>query len=86
VRITALETLRPAPQPNLLLVQLHTDDGLVGLGEAFLGAGAVEAYLHDTAARSCSAWTIPPRNGPPGCSRRTSAIRAAAPRPGATAR
>jgi galactonate dehydratase len=50
VRIIALETLRPAIQPNVLLVQLHTDGGVVGLGEAFFGAGAVEAYLHDTAA------------------------------------
>jgi hypothetical protein len=50
LRIVALETLRPAIQPNVLLVQLHTDDGVAGLGEAFFGAGAVAAYLHDTAA------------------------------------
>jgi galactonate dehydratase len=50
VRITCLETLRPAIQPNVLLVRLHTDDGLTGIGEAFFGAGAVEAYLHETAA------------------------------------
>jgi galactonate dehydratase len=50
LKIVALETLRPAIQPNLLLVRLHTDHGLVGLGEAFFGATAVEAYLHDTAA------------------------------------
>jgi galactonate dehydratase len=50
VKIVALETLRPAAQPNLLLLRLHTDDGAAGLGEAFFGAAAVEAYLHDTAA------------------------------------
>jgi galactonate dehydratase len=50
VRIVALETLRPAVQPNLLLVRLHAADGLAGLGEAFFGAGAVEAYLHDAVA------------------------------------
>jgi galactonate dehydratase len=50
MRIIALETLRPAVQPNLLLVQLHTDRGVAGLGEAFFGAGAVEAYLHEGAA------------------------------------
>jgi galactonate dehydratase len=50
VRIVALETLRPAVQPNVLLVRLHTDEGPTGLGEAFFGAAAVEAYLHDTAA------------------------------------
>ena len=50
VTIVALETLRPAVQPNLLLLRLHADDGAAGLGEAFFGAAAVEAYLHDTAA------------------------------------
>jgi galactonate dehydratase len=50
MKIVALETLRPAVQPNLLLLRLHTDDGLAGLGEAFFGAAAVEAYLHDTVA------------------------------------
>jgi galactonate dehydratase len=50
VRIVALETLRPAVQPNLLLVQLHAEDGTTGLGEAFFGAAEVEAYLHETAA------------------------------------
>ena len=51
MRITSLETLRPALQPNLVFVLLHADDGTVGLGEAFFGAQAVEAYLHETAAK-----------------------------------
>lgn len=50
MKIVALETLRPRVQPNLLFVQLHTDIGLVGLGEAFFGSRAVEAHLHETAA------------------------------------
>ncbi|WP_329519212.1 mandelate racemase/muconate lactonizing enzyme family protein [Spirillospora sp. NBC_01491] len=50
MKITALETIRPHVQPNLLFVRLHTDTGLIGLGEAFFGARAVEAYLHETAA------------------------------------
>lgn len=48
--ITAVETIRPAIQPNLLFVLLHDDDGQVGLGEAFFGARAVEAYIHESAA------------------------------------
>ena len=48
--ITAVETLRPTIQPNLLFVLLHTDDGMTGLGEAFFGARAVEAYIHESAA------------------------------------
>ena len=35
---------------NLIWVRIQTDEGLVGLGETFMGAGAVEAYLHDTVA------------------------------------
>ena len=50
MKITALETLRLAEFPNLLWVRLHTDEGLVGLGETFMGAAAVEAYLHEWAA------------------------------------
>jgi L-alanine-DL-glutamate epimerase-like enolase superfamily enzyme len=50
VKITALETIRPVVQPNLLLVRLHTNDGLTGLGEAFFGAATVEEYLHSDAA------------------------------------
>ena len=50
MKITALETIRLAEFGNLIWVRLHTDEGLVGLGETFMGASAVEAYLHDTVA------------------------------------
>lgn len=46
MRITALETLRPAFQNNLCVLLLHTDAGPVGLGDVFFQAAAVEAYLH----------------------------------------
>jgi galactonate dehydratase len=59
VKITALETIRPAVQPNLLLVRLHTDDGLAGLGEAFFGAATVEEYLHSEAASVLAGLTDP---------------------------
>lgn len=45
-----METLRPAVQPNLLFVLLHTEDGRVGLGEAFFGARTVECYIHESLA------------------------------------
>ncbi len=48
MKITALETLRLGEFPNLIWVRLHTDEGLVGLGETFMGAAAVEAYLHES--------------------------------------
>lgn len=50
MRITAVETIRPHVQPNLLFLRLHTDDGRIGLGEAFFGARTVESYLHESVA------------------------------------
>jgi galactonate dehydratase len=50
MKITQLETLRLGEFPNILWVRLHTDEGLLGLGETFMGAAAVEAYLHEWAA------------------------------------
>lgn len=50
MKITALETIRIAERPNLLWVQVHTDEGVTGLGETFYGARAVETYLHETLA------------------------------------
>ncbi len=52
MKVTSLRTLRPAANPNLLFVELATDDGLVGLGETFFGAAAVECVLHDLIAGS----------------------------------
>ncbi len=52
MKITALETLRLREFANLIWVRLHTDEGLVGLGETFMGPAAVEAYLHETVAPS----------------------------------
>ncbi|HDS1692429.1 TPA: mandelate racemase/muconate lactonizing enzyme family protein [Pseudomonas putida] len=45
-KITALRTLRIQEHPNLIWVELETEDGLIGLGESFRGAAAVEALLH----------------------------------------
>ena len=50
MKITAIETIRITEFPQLLWVEVHTDEGLKGLGETFFNAGAVEAYLHDDVA------------------------------------
>jgi L-alanine-DL-glutamate epimerase-like enolase superfamily enzyme len=50
MKISALETIRVQQFPNILWVKIHTDDGLVGLGETFFGAQAVEAYIHEEVA------------------------------------
>jgi galactonate dehydratase len=47
MKISQVETIRLGEFPNLLWVRLHTDEGLVGLGETFMGAAAVEAYIHE---------------------------------------
>ncbi|MEY3675022.1 MAG: D-galactonate dehydratase, partial [Pseudomonadota bacterium] len=47
MKITQLETIRLDEFPNIIWVRLHTDEGLTGLGETFMGAQAVEAYLHE---------------------------------------
>ena len=50
MRIRGLDTIRLGEYPNILWVEIATDDGLVGLGETFLGTRAVASYLHETAA------------------------------------
>ena len=50
MKIRRIETLRSPDHPNLLWLQLHTDDGAIGLGETFYIPSAVEAIVHDFAA------------------------------------
>jgi len=50
MKIIAVETVRLGEFPNLIWVRLRTDEGLTGLGETFMGAAAVEAYIHESAA------------------------------------
>ncbi len=49
MKITKVDTLRLGEFPNIIWVRIHTDEGLVGLGETFMGAQAVEAYIHEWA-------------------------------------
>ncbi len=50
MKITAIETVQLRSLPNLIWVRLHTDAGLIGLGETFRGADAVAAELHSQVA------------------------------------
>lgn len=50
MRIVSIESLRNDRFPNILHVQVHTDTGIVGLGETFFGACAVESYIHESIA------------------------------------
>jgi L-alanine-DL-glutamate epimerase-like enolase superfamily enzyme len=50
MKIVAIETLCAREFENVLWARVHTDAGLIGLGETFYGAGAVAAHIHDTLA------------------------------------
>lgn len=50
MKITQIETLRTEEFSNVLWVRVHTDAGIIGLGETFYGAEAVEAHIHNTLA------------------------------------
>ncbi len=50
MRITRLETIQLEEFPNLTYLRIHTDEGLIGLGETHNGADAVAAWLHESAA------------------------------------
>ena len=47
MKIVRLETLRVGEFPNLLWLRVHTDEGLIGLGETSYAAQSVEAYVHE---------------------------------------
>lgn len=50
MKISALETIRVKEFPNILWVEIHTDEGITGLGETFFMARTVEAYIHEEVA------------------------------------
>lgn len=50
MKVTRIETIQTPRYPNLLWIQIHTDDGLVGVGETFRGPSTAAAYIHETVA------------------------------------
>lgn len=48
MKITAIETIRLEEFPNICFVQVHTDEGFVGLGETYFSGEAVESWIHET--------------------------------------
>lgn len=50
MKITEVETLRLDEFANIIFVRVHTDEGIVGLGETWFGAKSVEAYIHESVA------------------------------------
>ncbi len=47
MKITKIETIRVAEQTQVIWVQVHTDTGLIGLGETWYAPTVVEAAIHD---------------------------------------
>jgi len=50
LKITKVETIRLQSRATLIWVRLHTDEGVVGLGEGWFSCAAIEADLHDRVA------------------------------------
>ena len=50
MKVTGLETIRIAEYPAMLFLQIHTDEGVVGLGENCVGIGVVEEFIHESIA------------------------------------
>ena len=50
MRIVAVETIRLDEHPFVLLVRIHTDEGLIGLGDTSRFPEATSAFIHSVAA------------------------------------
>ena len=50
MRITAVDTVQVEAWPHLIWVRVHTDEGLIGLGETSYHTEAVAGYIHQVAA------------------------------------
>ena len=47
MKITQIETIRIEERPQIIWVQIHTDEGYIGLGETWYAPTVVEAAIHD---------------------------------------
>jgi len=50
VKITAIDTIQLEPYPYLIIVRIHTDDGLIGVSDTFYTGDAIRGFVHETAA------------------------------------
>ena len=47
MKITHIETVRVRELPDIIWVRIHTDTGLIGLGESWYAASTMESAVHD---------------------------------------
>lgn len=50
MKVVGVETIRLGEYPAILFLQIHTDEGIIGLGENCVGVEAVEAFIHESIA------------------------------------
>jgi galactonate dehydratase len=50
MKVTGIETIRLREFPSILFLQIHTDAGLIGLGENCVGVETVETFIHESVA------------------------------------
>jgi len=50
LKITKIETIHVGEFANILFVRIHTDEGLVGLGDTYYTPAATRAFIHDVGA------------------------------------
>lgn len=50
MKVTAIDTIHVGAFPNITFVEVHTDDGLTGLGETFRGPQTVASHIHEAIA------------------------------------
>ena len=76
MKVTGIRTIRLPEHPQMLWLQVLTDEGLTGLGETCLGPATVEAHLHETVAPYLIGQDPQPdRRAPPRAVRRVRRLR-----------
>ena len=50
MKVVGLETIRLNEYPSILFLQVHTDEGIIGLGENCVGVETVETFIHESIA------------------------------------
>ena len=75
MKVTAIETINLDEFPNVMWVQVHTDEGLVGLGETFYAVEPAIAHIHHGPPALCHASVQPgPRRNPEITTNRPAAV------------
>ncbi len=50
MKVVGIETIRLSEFPAILFLQVHTDEGIIGLGENCVGVETVETFIHESIA------------------------------------